>query len=73
MNENEKHIADALAREQTELFSEVQCKFWSDQENKSLIQKNLYSTMVINERTVRIFHKDFLADPKVLLGEFGEK
>ena len=41
----------------------------SDQENKSLIQKNLYSTMVINERTVRIYHKDFLDAPKVLMKE----
>ncbi|EID84338.1 hypothetical protein MSI_21710 [Treponema sp. JC4] len=45
----------------------------SSQKNRSLVQRNLYSSMLINGRSVRIFHKDFLADPKVLLKEFGEK
>lgn len=45
----------------------------SSQKNRSLVQRNLYSSMLINGRSVRIFHKDFLADPKVLLKELGKK
>ena len=44
----------------------------SSQKNRSLVQRNLYSAMLINGRNVRIFHRDFLADPKVLMKEFWE-
>ena len=45
----------------------------SAQKNRSLVQRNLYSAMIINGRNVRIYHKDFLDDPKVLMNEFGRK
>ncbi|MBB5226794.1 hypothetical protein DYE50_05280 [Treponema ruminis] len=45
----------------------------SAQKNKSLVQRNLYSAMIINGKNVRIYHKDFLDDPKVLMNEFGKK
>ena len=41
----------------------------SAQKNRCLVQWNLYSAMIINGRNVRIFHKDFMDDPKVLLNE----
>jgi len=41
----------------------------SSQKNRSLVQRNLYSAMLINGRNVRIFHRDFLDDPKVLMKE----
>jgi hypothetical protein len=44
----------------------------SAQKNRSLVQRNLYSAMIINGQNVRIYHKDFLDDPKVLMTEFGE-
>ena len=45
----------------------------SAQKNRSLVQRNLYSAMIINGQNVRIYHKDFLDDPKVLMNEFGKK
>lgn len=45
----------------------------STQKNRSLVQRNLYSSMIINGKNVRIYHKDFLDDPKVLMNEFGRK
>lgn len=45
----------------------------SAQKNRSLVQRNLYSAMIINGKNVRIYHKDFLDDPKVLMNEFGRK
>lgn len=45
----------------------------SPQKNRSLVQRNLYSAMIINGQNVRIYHKDFLDDPKVLLNEFSRK
>ena len=45
----------------------------SAQKNRSLVQRNLYSAMIINGQNVRIYHKDFLDDPKVLMNEFGRK
>lgn len=45
----------------------------SAQKNRSLVQRNLYSAMIINGKNVRIYHKDFLDDPKVLMNEFGKK
>ena len=36
------------------------------QKNKSLVQRNLYSSMLIRGKSVRIMHKDFLANPSVL-------
>lgn len=45
----------------------------SAQKNRSLVQRNLYSAMIINGKNVRIYHKDFLEDPKVLMNEFGRK
>lgn len=45
----------------------------SAQKNRSLVQQNLYSAMIINGKNVRIYHKDFLDDPKVLMNEFGKK
>ena len=45
----------------------------SSQKNRSLVQRNLYSAMIINGQNVRIYHKDFLDDPKVLLNEFNRK
>ena len=44
----------------------------STQKYRSLVQRNLYSSMNINGKNVRIYHKDFLADPKVLMKEFGK-
>lgn len=44
----------------------------SAQKNRSLVQRNLYSAMVINGKNVRIYHRDFLDDPKVLMNEFGK-
>lgn len=43
----------------------------SAQKNRSLVQRNLYSAMIINGKNVRIYHKNFLDDPKVLLNEFS--
>lgn len=34
--------------------------------NRSLVQKVLYSSMLINGQRVRIYHKDFLENPAVL-------
>lgn len=45
----------------------------SAQKNRSIVQRNLYSAMIINGQNVRIYHKDFLDDPKVLMNEFGKK
>lgn len=45
----------------------------STQKNRSLVQRNLYSSMIINGKNVRIYHKDFLDDPKVLMNEFNRK
>lgn len=45
----------------------------SAQKNRSLVQRNLYSAMIINGQNVWIYHKDFLDDPKVLMNEFGKK
>ena len=45
----------------------------SVQKNRSLVQRNLYSAMIINGQNVRIYHKDFLDDPKVLMNEFSRK
>ena len=45
----------------------------SAQKNRSLVQRNLYSAMIINGKNVRIYHKDFLEDPKVVMNEFGRK
>ena len=45
----------------------------SAQKNRSLVQRNLYSAMIISGKNVRIYHKDFLEDPKVLMIEFGRK
>lgn len=45
----------------------------SAQKNRSLVQRNLYSAMIINGQNVRIYHKDFLDDPKVFMNEFGKK
>lgn len=45
----------------------------SAQKNRSLVQRNLYSAMIINWKNVRIYHKDFLDDPKVLMNEFSRK
>lgn len=45
----------------------------SPQKNRSIVQRNLYSAMIINGQNVRIYHKDFLDDPKVLLNEFSRK
>ena len=44
----------------------------STQKNRSLVQRNLYSAMIIKGKNVRIYHKDFLDNPKVLMKEFGE-
>lgn len=41
----------------------------SSQKNRSLVQRNLYSAMIINGKNVRIYHRDFLEDPKVLMNE----
>lgn len=38
----------------------------SAQKNKSLVQRNLYSTMLIHGKSVRVMHKDFLENPSVL-------
>lgn len=45
----------------------------SIQKNRSLVQRNLYSALIINGKNVRIYHKDFLDDPKVLMNEFSRK
>lgn len=45
----------------------------SSQKNRSIVQRNLYSAMIINGQNVWIYHKDFLEDPKVLLNEFSRK
>ena len=41
----------------------------SSQKNRSLVQRNLYSAMIINGKNVRIYHRDFLENPKVLMNE----
>lgn len=38
----------------------------SAQKNKSLVQRNLCSTMLIHGKSVRVMHKDFLENPSVL-------
>ena len=43
----------------------------SAQKNKSLVQRNLYSTMLINGISTRIYHKDFMENPAVLLKEIN--
>ena len=39
------------------------------QKHSGLLQKNLYSEMVINGKAIRIFHSDFLENPNVLLNQ----
>lgn len=39
----------------------------STQKNRSLVQRNLYSAMIMKGKNVRIYHKDFLDNPKVLM------
>ena len=42
----------------------------SDEKHKNLIQRELYSSLLYKGRMIRIFHRDFLKDPNVLLKEF---
>lgn len=42
----------------------------SGEKNRNLVQRNLYSSLLYKGRMIRIFHKDFLENPNVLLKEF---
>ena len=44
----------------------------SGQQFCSLVQENLYSSMLINGKNIRIYHRDFLADPTVLQKELNK-
>ena len=41
----------------------------SGEKNKNLVQRALYSSLLYKGRVIRIFHRDFLNDPNVLLKE----
>ena len=41
----------------------------SGEKNKNLVQRSLYSSLLYKGRMIRIFHRDFLKDPNVLLKE----
>lgn len=43
----------------------------SEERNKNLVQRNLYSSMLCKGRIIRIFHKDFLENPDVLIKELN--
>ena len=43
----------------------------SAQKNKSLVQRNLYSTMLIHGKSVHVMHKDFLENPSVLTSKLS--
>ena len=41
----------------------------SNEKFKTIMQKNLYSSMLAKGRMIRVLHSDFLADPNVLIKE----
>ena len=41
----------------------------TDEKFKTIAQRNLYSSMLYKGKTVRILHRDFLANPEVLLSQ----
>lgn len=42
----------------------------TNEKHKNLVQRNLYSSLLYNGKRIRIFHKEFLEDPNVLIKEF---
>ena len=44
----------------------------SREKYKNLVQRNLYSNLLIKGQMIRIFHRDFLKDPNVLMRKFME-
>ena len=42
-----------------------------DEADKNLVQRCMYSSFVYHKRTVRIFHKEFMKDPNVMLKELN--
>ena len=44
----------------------------SGEKNRNLVQRSLYSSLLYKGRMIRIFHRDFLNDPGVLMKEFKE-
>ena len=43
----------------------------SGEKHMNLVQRELYSSLLYKGRMIRIFHKDFLKDPNVLIKELN--